>query len=85
MTHPSILDGDEASAVAALVANGENMRERAAGFRQSILQDADRGRRLEVDETLGHALELAAHAGLETPTLDYCCRVLRVVSRAATD
>jgi len=53
------------------------------GFRQSILQDADRNRRLEVNETLDYALQLGGELGVETPTLDLCCRVLRAVSRAA--
>jgi len=64
-------------------AHGERMRASAPDFRQSILQDADRNRRLEVNETLDYTLALAAEYGVATPTLDLCCRVLRVVSRAA--
>lgn len=79
----AFLDGSEADAVKAVQAHGEKMRERAPDFRQSILQDADRNRRLEVHETLDYTLKLATELGVATPTLDLCCRVLRTVSRAA--
>ncbi len=76
------INATEADAVKAVQAYGETMRQKAPAFRQSILQDADRNRRLEVDETLDYALKLAAEHGVPTPTLDLCCRVLRAVSRA---
>lgn len=79
----SFLAGSEAAAVAAIQAHGEKLKATAPGFRQSILQDADRGRRLEVNETLRHTLVLAHQLGMQTPTLDLCCRVLGVVSSAA--
>jgi len=66
-------------------ADGEARRASSPAFRQSILQDADRNRRLEVNETLDYTLELAAELGVATPTLELCCRVLRAVSRAAAD
>ena len=77
------LDGGEDDAVRAVQAHGEKMRVNAPDFRQSILQDADRNRRLEVHETLDYTLQLATQRGVATPTLDLCCRVLRAVSRAA--
>lgn len=73
----------EDQAVKMVQAHGEKLKASAPSFRQSILQDADRGRRLEVNETLGYTLTLAKQIGLSTPALDLCCRVLRVVSRAA--
>lgn len=73
----------EDAAVKAVQAHGEKMRTTAPDFRQSILQDADRNRRLEVHETLDYTLALATELGVATPTLDLCCRVLRAVSRAA--
>ena len=77
------LDANEQDAVKTVQAHGEKMRASAPDFRQSILQDADRNRRLEVHETLDYTLRLAAEYGIATPTLDLCCRVLRTVSRAA--
>ena len=79
----TFLNGSEEDAVKAVQAHGEKMRASAPDFRQSILQDADRNRRLEVNETLDYTLTLAAELGVATPTLDLCSRVLRVVSRAA--
>ena len=75
--------GSEEDAVKAVQVHGEKMRASAPDFRQSILQDADRNRRLEVNETLDYTLTLAAQLGVAAPTLDLCCRVLRTVSRAA--
>ena len=82
-TSRTFIIGSEEEAVKAIQAHGEKMRTNAPGFRQSILQDADRNRRLEVNETLDYTLALGAKWGVSTPTLDLCCRILRVVSRAA--
>ncbi|NIO39454.1 MAG: hypothetical protein GTO41_04145 [Burkholderiales bacterium] len=77
------VNATEEEAVKAVQAFGIQMKLNAPTFRQSILQDADRRRPLEVNETLDYTLQLAAQYGIATPTLDLCCRVLRVVSRAA--
>jgi 2-dehydropantoate 2-reductase len=82
-TSLEFINGSEKLAVKAVQAHGEKMKASAPDFRQSILQDADRNRRLEVNETLDHTLTLALELGVPTPTLDLCCRILRVVSRAA--
>lgn len=73
--------GSEGDAVRVLQAAGERLRQSAPAFRQSMLQDAERGRRLEVDETLGHTLQLATELGVATPTVEVCTRVLRGLSR----
>jgi 2-dehydropantoate 2-reductase len=82
-TSEAFINASEAEAIKAVQAHGEKMRTSAPGFRQSILQDADRNRRLEVNETLDYTLALAKDLGVAVPMLDLCCRVLRVVSRAA--
>ena len=79
----AFVNGSEEDAVRTVQADGEARRTASPGFRQSILQDADRNRRLEVNETLDYTLQLGGDLGVETPTLDLCCRVLRAVSRAA--
>ncbi len=81
----AFVEGTEEDAVKAVQAHGERMRANAPGFRQSILQDADRNRRLEVNETLDYAVSLGRELGVSTPTLELCCRVLRSVSRANAD
>jgi len=78
----AFIEGTQEDAVKAVQAHGERMRLNAPEFRQSILQDADRNRRLEVHETLDYTVALGQELGVPTPTLDLCCRVLRVVSRA---
>jgi len=82
-TAGNLVNGSEQEAVAAVMERGKKMKANAPTFRQSILQDADRDRRLEVNETLDYTLKLAAEYGVPAPTLDLCCRVLRVVSRNA--
>jgi 2-dehydropantoate 2-reductase len=82
-TSKAFIEGNEEEAVKAVQAYGEDRRIGAPTFRQSILQDADRNRRLEVNETLDYTLALARKLDVAVPTLDLCCRVLRVVSRAA--
>jgi len=82
-TSHDFIHASEEDAVRAAQAHGEKLKVSAPTFRQSILQDADRNRQLEVNETLGHTLTLAADLGVATPTLDLCCRMLRVVSRCA--
>ncbi len=83
LTSAALLHRSEAEAVKIIQAFGENLKANAPGLRQSILQDADRGRRLEVDETLDYTLTLATRLGVPTPTLELCCRILRMVSRSA--
>ena len=82
-TSEAFINASEEDTIKAVQAHGERMKASAPGFRQSILQDADRNRRLEVNETLDYTLALAKELGVAVPTLDLCCRVLRVVSRAA--
>ncbi len=82
-TSRAFISAGEEDAVKAVQAHGEKMKANSPDFRQSILQDADRNRRLEVNETLDYTLRLATELKVATPTLDLCCRVLKVVSRAA--
>ena len=83
MTRAAVLHRSEAQAVEIAQAWGAHVRATAPDVRPSILQDAERGARLEVNETLGYTLALANRFNLPAPTLDLCCRVLRMVSRMA--
>ncbi|MGD9597843.1 MAG: ketopantoate reductase family protein [Steroidobacteraceae bacterium] len=65
----SIAGGTEESAVERVRAVGERYRSTAPDHRMSSLQDLDRGRPLEVHETLGYAVAKAAELGLELPRL----------------
>jgi 2-dehydropantoate 2-reductase len=67
--------GPEEAAVAVIVRTGEQYRTSAPQHRMSALQDLIAGRPLEVNETLGYALERARSLGLSLPMLD-CFRYL---------
>jgi 2-dehydropantoate 2-reductase len=62
--------------VAVLQGIGASLREHALQMRQSALQDVERGRRLEVEETLGYTLRRAAEVGLAMPTIAMCYELL---------
>jgi ketopantoate reductase len=55
---------------------GARLREHALQMRQLALQDVERGRRLEVEETLGSTLRRAAEVGLAMPTIAMCDELL---------
>ena len=42
----------------------------------STLQDVERGKRLEVEETLGYAVRQGAALGVPTPTMDVCYHLI---------
>lgn len=66
----SLCAGPEAAAVALVLSIGREMSERAPHHRMSSLQDLDAGRPLEIDETLGYALRLAAGLCVPMPLLE---------------
>jgi 2-dehydropantoate 2-reductase len=51
--------------------------------RMSGLQDVERGRRLEVEETLGYVVHRAAELGVDVPRTDACYRLIAALSRAS--
>jgi 2-dehydropantoate 2-reductase len=57
---PTTMSADERLDVAA----------RLGAFRTSMLQDSDRGRRLETDAILGAVRELARRTGVPSPAMD---------------
>lgn len=61
---------------------GARMHAAAPTHRMSSLQDLLRGRRLELDETVGHALRAGAELGLELPTLETCYRLAAALNPA---
>jgi 2-dehydropantoate 2-reductase len=62
--------------------SGEQFEARGAtAHKVSTLQDLERGRRLEVEETLGYAARKGAELGLQLPTVDTCYRLLAGISR----
>jgi len=66
----SMASGTEADAVRSITAAGEHSRSTAPGHRVSSLQDLERGRPLEVHQTLGYAVAKTRELGLELPLLE---------------
>jgi ketopantoate reductase len=57
------------------------MTSQAPTHRLSALQDLLRGRRLELEETVGHALAQGRARGLAMPTLETCYRIAAGINR----
>jgi 2-dehydropantoate 2-reductase len=72
-------------AVAQQVAYGRDMEgQGVTTHKMSALQDVERGRRLEVEETVGWVVRKAAKLGVDVPRIDACYRMMAALSRAAT-
>ncbi|MDE2138650.1 MAG: hypothetical protein KGJ68_14560, partial [Gammaproteobacteria bacterium] len=74
--------GAEHDAVALIVEAGGHYRTGAPQHRMSALQDLAAGRPLEVNETLGYALERAQALGLGLPMLDCFRHLIAGIDRA---
>ena len=55
---------------------GDQMALRAPTFKISPLHDLERGRRMEVEETLGYAVRQSTALGIPTPTMDTCYKLI---------
>ena len=77
----ALCDGSLLEAVAHVRRFGAVMVERAPAHKVSTLQDLERGRRLEVEETLGYAVRKAAELDVPAPTLETSYRLLAAVNR----
>lgn len=80
----SIAAANDDDALAVVIARGDSLRREAPTHRMSSLQDLSAGRRLEVHETLGYALEETRNAGLEAPTLATLYHLVAAIDRQAT-
>ena len=69
-------------AVARITALGTDWLRDAPAHRMSSLQDLERGKRLEVDETLGHALQIAREQRVAVPTLETCYQLAAGIDAA---
>jgi ketopantoate reductase len=72
---------DVATAVARVRERGAALGTRAPSHKISTLQDLERGRRLEVEETLGDAVRRAAALGVAVPTIETCYALLAAIDR----
>ena len=77
----AVVGGSEADAVTALNELGGFFEAHAPDHRMSALQDLEQGRRLEIDETLGHAVAEAKSLGIPAPNLELCYSLLSGINR----
>ena len=61
---------------------GETLGKGAPGHKMSALQDLENGRMLEIDETMGDALQKAREIKLEMPTVSLCYKLLSAINRS---
>jgi 2-dehydropantoate 2-reductase len=70
-------------AVAQIRQRGEQFASQAPAHKVSTLQDLEQGKkRLEVEETLGYAVQQGAKLGVPTPTITTCYRLIAGINRA---
>jgi 2-dehydropantoate 2-reductase len=77
----TLCEDDADRAVARVRERGDALGARAPSHKISTLQDLERGRRLEIDETLGDAVRRAAALGMSVPTIETCYRLLSSIDR----
>ncbi len=65
-------------AVESIVRRGQVMRDRGmTGVKVSTLQDLERGKRTEAEQTIGYVVRLAKEEGLTLPTVELLYRIIR--------
>jgi 2-dehydropantoate 2-reductase len=79
----SLCAGSESEAVEILTRTGAHYRATAPAHRMSALQDVEAGRPLEVNETLGYALEKSRQLGLDLRLLDCFRHLIGAIDRTA--
>jgi 2-dehydropantoate 2-reductase len=77
----AIVSGSESAAVASVRRAGDDFKARAPGHRMSTLQDLEAGRPLEVEETLGYAVNKATALGVPVPLLDAFYHLVAAIDR----
>ncbi len=73
---------DEAAAARLMLDVGAFFRANAPLHKHSMLQDLERGKRLEIDETLGDIVRRGARLGVPTPAIDAGYRLLAAIDRS---
>ncbi len=59
---------------------GVALETRAPNAKPSTLMDLQKGRRLEVEETLGYAVQKATELGISLPTVETCYRLITAIN-----
>jgi 2-dehydropantoate 2-reductase len=77
----AIFSGSEEEVLSVVEELDVHFATHAPNHRMSPLQDLERGRRLEIDETLGYAITEAKKLGVPVPTLEVCYGLLCGINR----
>ncbi|HMN43869.1 MAG TPA: ketopantoate reductase family protein [Povalibacter sp.] len=77
----SMCRGSEQEAIEVVLRAGESFRTKAPDHRMSALQDFSSGRPLEIEDTVGEALRVAARHGLAMPVQESLYRLVRGLER----
>jgi 2-dehydropantoate 2-reductase len=77
----AIFSGSKEGALSVVQELGVHFATHAPNHPMSPLQDLERGRRLEFDETLGYAITEAKKLGVPVPTLELCYGLLCGINR----
>ena len=77
----AIISGTELEAVGKLRELGAVLESEAPSHRVSTLQDLERGRYLEVEETLGYLVTEARKEGIPVPTVETCYLLINGINR----
>ena len=75
----SIIAGSDQQALEILAKMGEKLLKGAPNHRMSALQDLDRGKRLEVDQTLGYLVDLALQQGIEVSVIRQAWQLVKTI------
>ena len=78
----SVVNDTEGEAVKSLNQLSKEMELSAPGHKMSALQDLENGKQLEIEVTLGYAVDEAYRRGLNIPTLDVCYRLIKGINRS---
>jgi len=78
----SVVSDTEEVAVMALNQLSREVEQSAPNHKMSALQDLENGKRLEIDATLGYAIDEAQKRRLAVPTLDVCYSLIKGINRS---
>jgi 2-dehydropantoate 2-reductase len=79
----TVCSGPFEAAVDSVIRRGQVMQQRGmTGVKISTLQDLERGKRTEAEQTIGHVVRLARDHGVALPTVELLYRIIRSIEAA---
>lgn len=75
-----LLEASNDDAVNKIVELGQFVKEVMPGHKVSTLQDLERGKKMEVEETLGYLITKANEQNVQMPTLELCYGLIKAIN-----